>query len=79
MAEKETTLNKAQLVLLKAMRTLKTEEEVRELQRAIARFFADRADREMDRLWESGIWNAEKQAALEHAHYRTPYSRSLFV
>ncbi|MCC8114699.1 MAG: dephospho-CoA kinase [Bacteroidales bacterium] len=67
------SLNKAQLVLLKAMRHLNSEEDIHALQDAITRFFAERADQEMEKLWASGEWNEEKLKSLENAHFRTPY------
>ncbi|MCC8071737.1 MAG: dephospho-CoA kinase [Bacteroidales bacterium] len=68
-----TKLNQAQIEILHAMAALNTEEEVRDLKRAITAFFAKRADEAMDKLWESGQWNYDKLQSLKDAHYRTPY------
>lgn len=73
MSSARTVFSPAQVELLNAMASLKSEEEVNALRHAISEFFADRADREMERLWESGAWNEEKLQDLRHSHYRTPY------
>ena len=43
--------NAAQLELLGILSCLKTDEDLRELKHALSVFFAERADKEMDRLW----------------------------
>ena len=65
--------NPAQLELLSTMASLTTEADLIELKQAIARFFAERADREMERLWENGTINEETLKSWEHEHMRTPY------
>ena len=66
-------LNSAQIELLSTMASLNTEDDLIELKQAIARFFAERADREMERLWENGTINEETLKSWEHEHMRTPY------
>ena len=65
--------NPAQLELLSTMASLTTEADLIELKQAIARFFAERADREMERLWDDGTINEETLKSWEHEHMRTPY------
>ena len=52
----ETTIrqpfNPAQLELLSTMASLNSESDLIELKQVLAHFFADRADREMERLWD---------------------------
>ena len=73
----ETTIrqpfNPAQLELLNTMASLNTEADLIELKQTLARFFADRADREMERLWDNGTINEETLKSWEHEHMRTPY------
>ena len=69
--------NQAQLELLSTMASLKTDSDLIELKQAIARFFVERADREMERLWENGTINEETLKSWEHEHMRTPYLRVL--
>ena len=73
----ETTIrqpfNPAQLELLSTMASLNTEADLIELKQALARFFADRADREMERLWNNGTINEDTLESWKHEHMRTPY------
>ena len=79
----ETTIrqpfNQAQLELLSTMASLKSEADLIELKQAIALFFAERADREMERLWENGTINEETLKSWEHEHMRTPYRTTATV
>ena len=65
----------AQVEVLNAVAHLRTEEEIRGLRLAISHFFFERANQEMDRLWEAGEWNEHTLRELKAAHYRTPYRR----
>jgi ERCC4-type nuclease len=67
------SLNKAQLQILKLLSNIKTEEETKELSQVISNFYAKKATEEMDRLWESGQWNEEKNDQILKEHLRTPY------
>ena len=68
--------NPAQIELLSTMANLTTEADLVELKQAIARFFAERADREMERLWEDGTINEDTLKSWEHEHMRTPYHQN---
>ncbi|MBR4136024.1 MAG: hypothetical protein IKU03_06420 [Bacteroidales bacterium] len=65
--------NPAQLELLSTMASLNTEADLIELKQALSRFFADRADRELERLWNEGAINEETLESWKHEHMRTPY------
>lgn len=67
------SLNKAQLQILKLLSNIKTEEETKELSQVISNFYAKKATEEMDRLWESRQWNEEKNDQILKEHLRTPY------
>lgn len=69
-------LNQAQLELLSTMASLTSEADLIELKQTIARFFAERADREMERLWENGTINEDTIKSWEHEHMRTPYRQN---
>ena len=69
----ELPFSAAQIELLNAMAWLKTDEELIALRHAISEFFADRADQEMDRLWNEGILNDEIVEGWKNEHMRTPY------
>jgi len=69
----EQALNNSQLYLLKVLSYIKTDEELEQLKHVISEYFRKRAEDEMDKLWESGDWNEEKNEAILKEHLRTPY------
>lgn len=50
-------------------------EDLLALKHAISEFFARRADKEMEKLWQEGTWNEQTLKDLEKAHFRTPYQQ----
>lgn len=70
-----TIFNEAQQEILSAMASLNSEEDLLALKHVISEFFARRADEEMEKLWQEGIWNEQTLKDLEKAHYRTPYQQ----
>jgi hypothetical protein len=66
--------NAAQLELLGMLSCLKTDENLRELKHALSVFFAERADKEMDRLWQEGVINEQVIEGWKNEHMRTPYN-----
>ena len=68
--------NAAQLEVLSIMSCLKTDEDLRDLKHTLALFFAERADKEIDRLWEEGVLNEQVIEGWAHEHMRTPYNPS---
>ena len=68
-----TVLNEAQMSILRLLGSMKTVEEVDELRQVICDYYARRVDEEVDKLWESGQWDDEKNEAVLKEHLRTPY------
>ena len=68
-----TALNEAQLSILRLLGSMKSVEEVDELRQVICDYYARRVDEEMDRLWEEGKCDNEKNEAILQEHLRTPY------
>lgn len=68
-----TVFTPAQTAIINAVAHLRTDEEVMLLKRAISHFFFERANQEMDKLWETGAWNEQTLEDLKTAHHRTPY------
>ena len=68
-----TVLNEEQLSILRLLGSMKTVEEVDELRQVICDYYARRVDEEVDKLWESGQWDDEKNEAVLKEHLRTPY------
>ena len=71
--------NAAQLELLGMLSCLKTDEDLRELKHALSVFFAERADKEMDRLWQEGVINEQVIEGWKNEHMRTPYNPKFYV
>ena len=72
--EKRTILNQAQIDILHLLSTMNTVEEVSELRKIISSYYANKATAEMDRLWDIGEWDKEKNDAVLKEHLRTPYT-----
>lgn len=49
------------------------QEEVKELHDLVCKYYAQKIDEEMDRLWDEGLWDNEKNEAVLKEHLRTPY------
>lgn len=71
--KQEATLNDAQMSILRLLGSIKTVEEANELRQVICDYYARRVDEEVDKLWESGQWDDEKNEAVLSEHLRTPY------
>ena len=63
----------AQLELLNAINSIKTESERKAFRDVIARYFAQKAQRAIDDLWEEGVINNETIEEWGEEHMRTPY------
>ena len=71
-----TALNEAQMSILRLLGSMKTVDEVNELRQIICDYYARRVDEEVDKLWDSGQWDDEKNESVLSEHLRTPYLRS---
>ena len=74
MEQVRTPLNKAQMEILRLLEHIKTDEEAEELRDVISNYYARKAEEAMDRLWEAGLWDLEKNDAILKEHLRTPYT-----
>ncbi len=63
----------AQLELLNAFKNINSEADLNEFKDLIARFFAGKAQKDIDNLWEQGIINNETINQWGAEHMRTPY------
>lgn len=71
-----TALNEAQMSILRLLGSMKTVEEVDELRQVICDYYARRVDDEVDKLWDTGQWDDEKNEAVLEEHLRTPYKNA---
>lgn len=62
-----------QLEIIDMMSFVKTQDSFLQLKQAISDFFVQKAQLEIDRLWETGDLNEEKVEGFRRLHERTPY------
>lgn len=63
----------AQLELMNALNNFNSEEELNEFKDVVARFFAQKAQKAIDDLWDKGYINDETIEQWGAEHMRTPY------
>jgi hypothetical protein len=71
-----TVFNDYQLHMLNTMSHIHSPENMAELKKVVASYFAQKAEEEMKRMWESGEMNDEKFESFRTLHERTPYSKT---
>ena len=64
----------AQLEIMNAAVNVASQEDLDELRMTLSMFFAERAQRAIDKLWDEGKLNQSKLDELRGKHLRTPYS-----
>ena len=73
MDQVRTPLNAAQMEFLQLLGRIKTEEELSELRKVVCDYYARKIDEAVDKLWDEGKWDNEKNEAILKEHLRTPY------
>ena len=63
----------ARLELLNALNNISSEAELNEFKNLVAHFFAQKAQKAIDALWNEGIINEETIEQWGAEHMRTPY------
>ena len=63
----------AKLELLDAVKNINTENELNEFKNVIAQYFAAKAQRDIDALWDNGSIDAQTVEDWGKEHMRTPY------
>jgi len=69
-------LTNLQIELLRLFRYELPEEQLLEIRQLLVRYFAEKIDYDMDRLWEERNWTEDTMRVWAREHLRTPY-RSL--
>lgn len=67
-------LNPTQLHLLKMFSFAKSEQALDDLKVALSDYFAKKVEDGMDRLWDEGLWDDNKNEEILRQHLRTPYN-----
>ena len=63
----------AQLELLNALNNINSEAELNEFKNLLAHYFAQKAQKAIDALWDEGVINEETIEQWGAEHMRTPY------
>ena len=63
----------AQLEIMNAAANVATQEDLDALRLTLSLFFAERAQKEIDRMWDEGTFDQSKLDELRGQHLRTPY------
>ena len=63
----------AQLELMNALNSINSEAELNEFKDLVERYFADKAQKALDALWDEGVINEETIEQWGEEHMRTPY------
>ena len=66
----------AQLELLNVVNSINSEAELNEFKNLLAHYFAQKAQKAIDALWDEGVINEQTIEQWGAEHMRTPYSRS---
>lgn len=69
------TMNQAQLQILDMLSFIKTPEALQDLNKVISDYFVQKADAELDRMWNEGTLDEERNESFRHLHERTPYNK----
>ncbi len=63
----------AQLELMNAINSIRSEAELNEFKNLVTRYFAEKAQKAIDALWDEGVINEETIEQWGNEHMRTPY------
>lgn len=66
-------LTNLQLELLKLFKYELPDNQIQEIRTLLAKYFADKATNEMDKLWEGNNWNDDTISKWKEEHLRTKY------
>ena len=72
--ETEMTLHQAKMNLLRVVDCIRTIDNVQAIQQILANYYAQKAEAEMDRLWDNGTINEQVIEQWGQEHMRTPYN-----
>lgn len=64
----------AQLELMNAVANITSQEDLDELWLILSHFFAERAQRDIDKMWDEGTFDQKKLDELRGQHLRTSYN-----
>ena len=72
--ETEMTLHQAKMNLLRVVDCIRTIDDEQAIQQILANYYAQKAEAEMDRLWDNGTINEQVIEQWRQEQMRTPYN-----
>lgn len=66
-------LTQFQIQMLELVSHVQSEQEMNDIRRILAQYFAKKAENEIDKLWDEGIINDKVIEGWKVEHMRTPY------
>ena len=69
------TMNPAQIMILESFAGIKDNDELEDLMNVLRTFYAQRLEKEMQRLWDNGTLDQKALDKIENEHLRTPYNK----
>ena len=69
-------LTNLQLELLKVFSYQLNQQQLNDIKKLLANYFAEQATQEMDKLWEENNWDSDTMTNWTNEHLRTPYNPS---
>lgn len=70
-----TIFSPAQLEILDLMAYVESEDTLMEIRDLLSRYFAEKAEKEIDKLWDEGTINETIIESWKTEHMRTPYKQ----
>lgn len=70
----KTVFNAAQLQILDLMSYVENDETLDEIKDMLSNYFAQKAEKEIDKLWDAGKINNTIIEDWKNEHFRTPYN-----
>ncbi len=69
-------LTNLQLELIKIFSYQLPNNQIKDIKNILAKYFADKASDEMDKLWDENNWSDETMTDWTNEHMRTTYKKS---
>ena len=66
-------MNQSQMMILESFAGAQDEQEVNDLMDVLRSFYAQRLEKEIQRLWDNGTLDEQQLKQLRGEHLRTPY------
>ena len=69
------TFSPFQIQMLELVSHVQSEDEMNDIRRMLAEYFAQRAENAIDQLWDQGVLNDGVMEEWKTEHMRTPYAQ----